>query len=163
MEKPTFNIKEYLSNQVPLKLKTLSAAQKPLWGGMTAQHMVEHLEMFLVSLTIISQTEPGNFSDFQKGARAMLFSNQPMPRHVENPLYKDGLPVFTHSNFETAKEKLAEKLQLLYKTYQNKPEGKNYNPIFGHLTFEELEMLVFKHITHHFTQFGLFPEKNPLF
>jgi oxepin-CoA hydrolase/3-oxo-5,6-dehydrosuberyl-CoA semialdehyde dehydrogenase len=163
MEKPPFVIKDYLFQMVPLKLKMLKAVQKPLWGGMSAQHMTEHLEVFLVSLTILSQAEPAPLSEFQKGARAMLHSNKPMPRHIENPLYKNGLPVYTHADIEISKEKLLEKLKLFYRIFEQNPQGKNYNPIFGHMNFEDLELLVYKHITHHFTQFGLLPEKDPLY
>lgn len=163
MQTPPFDLREFLTKTVPFKLKPLKADQKPLWGGMTAQHMVEHLELILVSTTVISQMAKAEPSEFQRGALGMLYSSAPMPRHLENPIYKDGLPVFAHANLEVAKAKLVEKIALFCKVYDAKPNATYYHPFFSSLEFDGLLLFHYKHFTHHFTQFGLFPEKDPLY
>ena len=146
----------YIKNQVPELLKKLNFHQKPDWGQMTAQHMVEHLASIVAFSTIISRQERKLPSKIQEEAQQLLiYSDADFPRNIMNPMYKDGLPGYTHSTIEIAKAQLITNIDFFFKTYDKEKNAHSFNPFFGDIDFDQLLVIHAKHFKHHFTQFGI--------
>lgn len=137
------------------KLSRLTADSQPLWGGMTAQHMVEHLTGALKlsngAITIEQHTEEKKIP----AMRAFLMSDRPMPRNFRSPAAGDGLPRLKHPDLEKAVAALTMALARFHQYHENYPGIKPVNPVFGPLSYEEWIQFHQKHFQHHLTQFGL--------
>jgi hypothetical protein len=137
------------------ELNRLTPDRQPLWGGMTAQHMVEHLTGALMlsngDITIEQHTEEKKIP----AMRAFLMSDRPMPRNFNSPANGDGLPVLKHPDLEKAIAALRVELARFHQYHEKNPGVKPVNPVFGPLSYEEWIQFHQKHFQHHLTQFGL--------
>ena len=134
----------------------LTPETKPLWGMMTAQHMLEHI--LLVINAGIGKFPVSIYTPEDKipRSKAFLMSEKPMPREFKAPnLPQEETMPLRFPDFETAKEKLRQGIANFYAYYENNPEAIHPHPVFGMCNFEEWDMMQRKHFTHHFTQFGL--------
>lgn len=148
--------KSYLTERIPVALQKLKFEKVPLWGKMTAQHMVEHMTQAITSSTILSLTPPRSLNAIQIQARQLLLeSDADFPRGLQNPMFQFGLPPYEHADIEIAKNKLIEKINLFYKVFEAKPTATTFNLFLGDITFEECQKAHAKHFKHHFTQFEL--------
>ena len=136
-------------------LKNLSADQKPLWGKMTAQHMVEHLIWTLQcsngKLKLDCYTSPERLPILKR----FLLSNKPLPQLFVNPAIGPDLLPLQYSNLEEAKSELNREIEDYYIYFDENPEALTVNPIFGKLNKEEWDILHKKHFTLHLSQFGI--------
>ena len=140
---------------VPQSAQKLTAGKVPGWGKMTAQHMVEHMQVTVTASTIVSLKTPQPGKLQLEAKNFLIYSPDPMPRNLDNPMFRFGLPVYTNPTIEVAKEKMAKSLDMFFKTFDNKPNAVSYNPFLGDLTYEELLVFHYKHFKHHLEQFEL--------
>ncbi len=147
---------QFITEKVPALLEGLTPETKPLWGIMTAQHVLEHLKLTIhgsvgkIKLPLLQAEEkvPRSY--------AFLMSDKPLFRNVKLPFTSNDKPPPLHyANFEEAKAKLLAEIPKFYAYYQEEPEARNMHPFFGNLNFEEWQVFHYKHFTHHLTQFGL--------
>jgi len=138
-------------------LNKLTDASKPLWGTMSPQHMVEHLEY----ATRISSGEIQDF-EFSTPEKIMekvyntLYNYKPMPRNFEAPkALTEELKSLKHNNLETAKQKLYEAYNDFENYFKEHPDATLKNIVFGNLNRYEWNLFHRKHYNHHFEQFGL--------
>ncbi len=143
---------EYINN--------LEENTKPVWGKMSAQHMVEHLSMTLKiatgKLTVPVYTPENQLARM----RDFLMSNRAMPREVVSPAVGSELPKLRKESFSSAMEEFWTKFDAFEKYYSENPDAVHKNPAFGELNYEEWQQFMKKHFTHHFEQFGLLPVKE---
>ncbi len=138
-------------------LAKLGEDTRPLWGSMTPQQMVEHLELtYRIAM--------GEFQDFDIATpekvldkvHATLYNYEKMPREFNFPLYEAGIqPALKHENLAFAKAALLKTRQRYLKYYKEHPEATAKNAVFGTLNKYEWYLLERKHINHHFEQFNL--------
>ena len=136
-------------------LSKLTVDQKPLWGKMTPQHMVEHL--FKTYQVSISEIKLDIFSDERKISvlKKLFLGKRPLPKEFINPAIGPDLLPLEFPDLETAILEL-KKILLRYDIFFSKnPQIKTAHPVFGYLTKEEWDIFHQKHIEHHFTQFGI--------
>jgi DNA-directed RNA polymerase subunit H (RpoH/RPB5) len=136
-------------------LSKLTVDQKPLWGKMTPQHMVEHL--FKTYQVSISEIKLDIFSDERKISvlKKLFLGKRPLPKEFINPAIGPDLLPLEFPDLETAILEL-KKILLRYDIFFSKnPQTKTAHPVFGYLTKEEWDIFHQKHIEHHFTQFGI--------
>ncbi|MDJ0644484.1 MAG: phenylacetic acid degradation bifunctional protein PaaZ [Flavobacteriaceae bacterium] len=138
-------------------LSKLSKDTKPLWGTMTPQHMVEHLEFS----TRISSGEIQDF-DFStpekilEKVHATLYNYKPMPKkHAAPEILERDLQKLKHNDLETAKQKFLEAYDDFENYFKENPEARLKNIVFGDLNKYEWHLFHRKHMNHHFEQFGL--------
>jgi oxepin-CoA hydrolase/3-oxo-5,6-dehydrosuberyl-CoA semialdehyde dehydrogenase len=138
-------------------LKKLSEDSKPLWGTMTPQHMLEHLEYS----TRISSGEIQDF-DFSTPEKIMekvhatLYNYEKMPREFPAPQrLEEELKILKHENLDTAKEKLLEAYDNYVTYFKEHSEATLKNIVFGDLNRYEWNLFHRKHYNHHFEQFSL--------
>ncbi len=135
-------------------LDKLTADTKPLWGSMSAQRMVEHLTD---TVKIATGENPQKLEiDEEKIPRMLAFldSDKPMAQNIEVPFAKLGTEL-RHEELELAIDELVDTLLHFEELYEDNPSLAEVHPFYGPLNYEQWTRLNAKHLTHHFTQFGL--------
>lgn len=141
---------EYLN-----KLNLIDDKTEPLWGKMSAQHMVEHLilavKMGNGKLKLDCINPPEKLPTLKK----FLLSGRPLPKGFVNPVIgPENLPL-KFSSINGAIAKLKEEIEDYHTFFKENPGAKPVNVTFGDLNKEEWDQFHKKHFTHHFKQFGL--------
>ena len=143
-----------------MPLKKLRENSKPLWGTMSAQHMVEH-----VCLAV--QLSNGNLviNEYMTSEeklpllKRVLMSSRPLPKNFTNTVIGEGLKPLRNVNLDSAISELKNELSQIDIYFEENINAQPVNPTFGPLNKEEWIQFHKKHLTHHFTQFGLVEEK----
>lgn len=150
--------RRFIEEEVPVLLEGLSQDQQPLWGKMTAQHMVEHIsEIFLMSATPHHEIPVMVPQERLEKAIAWLESDKQFrPNTVAPILPSEPLPL-TFSNLEEAKQKFLSALDKYTVAWRAQPAMTVDHPAFGPLSRKQWEQFHMKHVHHHFRQFGLLP------
>jgi len=140
------------------KLNQLEEEQNPVWGKMSAQHMVEHLTTTLLLAT--GKVKVAVYTPDKQLAqmRAFLMSDRALPRGVVSPAIGSELPALRNESYDLAFAEFWKEYDRFETYYKENPEGKHVNPAFGVLNYDEWKQFMKKHFTHHFTQFALLPE-----
>lgn len=138
---------------IPL-MDELSPDAKPLWGGMSAQRMIEHLSDTIRIATGKDQF-PLEIPEVKiERMQAFLESDKPMGRNIEVS--------FAGKDTELRNEEIElaiDEFLLEWIDFENffieNPGATTLHPYYGHLNYEQWLLLHQKHLTHHFEQFGL--------
>lgn len=146
------NIHE-LRDILPL-LAQLASDQKPQWGSMTPQQMVEHLSDSLRASRGIPELPVIVDERRAELGRRFLLGNKPLPHNVDNPLMTNTHTVHCSSLGE-AVDALAADIDEFYSFFASNPSAAFAHPFFGVLSFDEWVIFHRKHFTHHSQQFGL--------
>jgi len=137
-----------------LCLDKLTWDKHPMWGKMTAQHMVEHLTD-TIKMSYSSHNYPLAIPEAQIAKmQDFLFSDQPIAKNQPNPaVSEDYTP--RNENLALAIDEFSEVWIAYEEYYQFHPTTKILHPIFGELDKNGWDRMHSKHFTHHFTQFEL--------
>ena len=138
-------------------LSKLTEDTKPVWGTMSPQHMVEHLEYLL--RIAIDETQDFEISTPEKILEKVhdsLYNYRSLPKNVEAPqiLEKD-IKALQYENLIVAKQKLTESFEGFESYFKENPNAITKHIVFGNLNRFEWKLFNTKHFNHHFTQFGL--------
>ncbi|MES2588722.1 MAG: DUF1569 domain-containing protein [Bacteroidota bacterium] len=135
-------------------LEKLTAEHKALWGGMSAQRMVEHLTDILKIAT--GENPQPQIIEEEKIPRMLLFieSEKEMAQNITVP-FAPANEVLRHEEIELAVDEFIETWLHFEELYENNPAMAEIHPYYGPLNFEQWKRLSAKHFTHHFKQFGL--------
>jgi hypothetical protein len=136
-------------------LKRLKADQKPLWGKMTPQHMVEHL--YKAMQASINEISLNIFTEERKipVLKRLFLGEKALPKEFINPAIGPDLMALEFKNMEAATLELENILERYEQFFENNPDIKTAHPTFGYLTKKEWDVFHQKHFIHHFSQFGL--------
>ena len=137
------------------KLDNLKIGPKPLWGKMTAQHMVEHLIFAVRTSNGKLKLECFNPVEKLPTLKRFLLSDRPLPHNFINPVIGEGLVPLQYESLEKAKEILAGEINDYYNFFEDHTDALLTNVTFGDLSKDEWEVFHQKHFTHHLQQFGL--------
>ncbi len=148
---------EITSESIEEYLNKLTPDSKPLWGKMTPQQMVEHLEYtYKIASGEIQDFEVSTPEEYLEKTQETLYNYRKMPRGYDFPLAKKSKINDTrHPDLETAKMKLREARGVYLDYFKQNPEAKTKNVVFGELNKFEWYLLERKHLNHHFEQFNL--------
>jgi hypothetical protein len=142
-----------VTDQLINRLENLSATTKPNWGKMNAPQMLAHCNV-TYDLAFDKITEKPNF--FMR-----ILLKTVVKKSVTNEVpYKHNLrtaPVFMVSDvqdFEKQKAILIENLKVCIAKGEKYFDGKKSSS-FGPLHISEWNNLFYKHLDHHFNQFGI--------
>lgn len=136
------------------KLSKLEPTQKPLWGGMNAQRMVEHLT------DIIRISNGKNPLELlipeDKIERMVLFldSDKPMAQGIEVPFAGKEIPL-RNIELELAIDEFTEEWVDFQEHFEDVEGRTELHPYYGPLNYDQWKRLHSKHITHHLTQFDI--------
>lgn len=152
---------DFLENMVFSALENLSPGQKPSWGGMTAQQMVEHLvwatEISNGTVTVECRLHPKLVERF----KGFLHNDMPTTHEFMNPLLKDGLPPGRFSDLHEAVANLRDRIRVFLAELPEDRKRQRTHPVFGPLDHDEWSRAHFKHFCHHLLQFDLIITHQP--
>lgn len=137
------------------KARSLTSESKPLWGGMSAQHMIEHV----VGSWRISNGRskaPLLLSEDESARRkATLATDDPYPKNLMNPIFFNGLPPLRKPSLASAIDQLEDEMEAFFAHHDAHPNTIEMHPIYGPMVYAEWMHFQRKHMRHHWTQFGL--------
>ncbi|MDB0011624.1 DUF1569 domain-containing protein [Crocinitomicaceae bacterium] len=135
-------------------LSNLDDSKKPLWGGMSAQRMIEHLSESVKVSNGKLQLELVTTEDKFDRMLAFLDSDKPMAKNIEVSFAGKDVPL-RHEEIELAIDELVEEWIDFEELFASEEGLKITHPYYGPLNFEQWQRLHAKHFTHHFEQFGV--------
>ena len=143
---------EVTATELTSRLNKLTPETKALWGKMTVSQMLAHCN---VTYEMAYENKHPKPNAFMKFILKMLVKNKVVG---DKPFDKNGqtAPAFvvkTDKDFETEKNRLAQYIQKTQQLGQQHFEGKESHS-FGKLTSAEWNNMFYKHLDHHFSQFG---------
>ncbi len=139
-------------------LSKLTISQKPLWGNMDAQQMVEHLALAVKVSN--GKLQPPLLSDpakVDKIKQISLLSARPLPKGFQNEALPSTPLPYQSSDLAEAIQILKNELIAFEALYQQNPDIGFQHNLFGRLNFTEWLYFHYKHFHHHFAQFNLIP------
>ncbi|MCU0447211.1 MAG: DUF4442 domain-containing protein [Microscillaceae bacterium] len=154
-EKPKTDDKQFMQESVNQAVTKLQSDQKPAWGTASAQEMLEHLADSVRFSYIKPWDKAREVSDKQKQYKAFFYNDQPFPRNMQNPLYKDGRPPLRNPDLEAAKADLSQEISKFLAYFAAHPEHTFFHILAGEMTFQDLLRFHTKHFSHHLEQFEL--------
>jgi len=132
----------------------LTPDQKPEWGTMNAQRMVEHLTD---TLRIATGKNPQTLvvpEEKLEGMLRFLDSDKPMARNIAVDFATPEMKL-RNEELELAVDEFVEEWLDFEDLYQSQPGHTEVHPYYGPLNYDQWLRLHQKHLTHHFTQFNL--------
>ena len=142
-------------NEFIEKLSSLNPNQKPVWGKMTPQHLVEHLILAVKMGNGKLNLECINRAEKLPTLKKFLMSDRPMPKGYINPaIGSDNLPL-NYSSLEQAIINLRSEVESFHHFFRDNPNATTVNVTFGELNKTEWDQFHKKHFIHHLEQFGL--------
>lgn len=132
----------------------LSEETPCLWGEMKAQRMVEHLTDTLRIACGENKQELLVPIEKLPTMIAFLESDKPMAKNIKVPF---ALPntALIHEELALAIDEYVEVWMAFEELYETTKDLTHQHAYYGPLNFEQWKRLHSKHVTHHFTQFGL--------
>lgn len=135
-------------------MNKLSASDKPQWGSMSAQRMIEHLTD---TLRIATGKNPQKQVIPDEKLEAMLRfldSDKPMMRDAQVGFATPDMKL-RNEELELAVDEFVEEWIDFEGMYSESSDHTEVHPYYGPLNYEQWLKLHRKHLTHHFTQFNL--------
>ena len=145
-------------------MRSLDPTRAPLWGIMSAQHMVEHIaETMRLTRTACVDVKPGarlrhtlQYAFF----RAYLRTDLRLPRGVAHPLYGHRLLPLVSPDIDSAIGTIGSEMAELEHFFERHQSVRPVHPIFGPMDHQAWILFHRKHTTHHLAQFGLKPRER---
>lgn len=137
-------------------LSRLDANAIPLFGKMTAQHMVEHIcggVIFSNGKLPQKLYYPPNKAAIMKNI--LIYTDAGFPKDFKAPMLGDDLPKLVFADLPTAIDRLSKQLDNFHEYFKQNENTKAIHPVMGELNYKEWIIFHNKHFTHHFIQFGL--------
>ncbi|MFN8416500.1 MAG: hypothetical protein U0U66_09220 [Cytophagaceae bacterium] len=145
-----------LSNHWMPIFQSLKSDVAPIFGKMSAQHMIEHL-VYTVMISngkiAIEVKLPDAKVSYLKNY--IVESENQFPQGFKSPILGDDLLPLRSANIEVACQKLALELEKFEEYFQQNPNATLLNPVAGALNYQEWVTFHDKHFMHHAKQFGL--------
>ncbi len=134
------------------RLRKITADTQPNWGKMNAGQMMRHCQLPLeIALGRTTLPKPNFFmgllmKSFKKGMYddKLWKKNMPTPKQFR---------VEDKRDFDKEKSTLTRLLTDFHETRTQK--DRDPHPAFGHFTYDQWGQMQYKHLDHHFRQFGV--------
>ncbi|MFT9816008.1 DUF1569 domain-containing protein [Lysinibacillus sp. NPDC056185] len=138
--------------EVLKRIDKLSPNSQPQWGKMDVAQMLAHCSSFQ-DIAMGNSFPPRSWLGIIVGrfAKQIVYNDKTLPHNMSTI---PTILIADDREFETEKEKLKQKII----TFQNNGPEKcttHPHPFFGKLTSEQWGKCVYKHLDHHFKQFGV--------
>ena len=132
---------------VLMRLSSLSGLESRLWGTMNVSQMLLHCRKQIEMALGRIPTKPMYPRPIQWLSKITFGYYIPWPKNL---LTAPEMVVKTDEVFEIEHEKLLTVISDFKETEELFP-----HPIFGNLTKEDWGLIIYKHLCHHLTQFGV--------
>jgi hypothetical protein len=129
---------------------------RPLWGKMNFQQMVEHLILAFKSANgSLSFKEITTTQEHREKLIAFVMSDKLFKPETKSPVLPDEPLPIKYATLAEALLKLKSEVDKYFTVFTTEPTKVVRNPVFGDLDFKTSNQLLYKHVLHHLTQFGL--------
>ncbi|MDG1841223.1 MAG: hypothetical protein P8I93_02625 [Crocinitomicaceae bacterium] len=136
-------------------LNKINNSQKPLWGNMSSQRMIEHLSDIVVISRSLNYKYPLQINPEKiELAQGFIYSDKSLPKNFKVSFASDEKRI-RNKNISQAIIEFESEWDQYLKFFKSNPNVKTVHPYFGKLDFELWNRLHAKHFTHHFIQFDL--------
>ncbi len=138
-------------------MENFSALHNNKWGKMNPQQMLEHLRDFFMVSTNELHFDLAVPEEHLPKYREFLLSDKEFRENTKAPpsvLGEEPLPP-RFSSLEEAKLALHKAVNYFFEYFENNSAIATLHPAFGKLNFDDWVLLHYKHVRHHFRQFGL--------
>lgn len=144
-------VKEY-NDSVINRINKLTPETTPLWGKMNASQVLAHCQ---VAIRIAFGEEK-----IKRGLMGILFGGMAKKSVLKNVPFRKGMLTLKNfiikdtPDFETEKNKLVS----MVRRFADEGESvfrSGTHPFFGEMTVSEWNTLMWKHLDHHLSQFGV--------
>lgn len=150
MEKQKFFTAEY----IPL-IKKLNGSEKPQWGKLSAQGMIEHMTDSIGMAWGRRKDPMVTPPELLEKAKSFAMSDKEFKPNTPNQLIGENPLPLRHKNIEEAATELENEVFLFLSFYDFNPNAVVRNPFFGDLNYQEWLHLLHKHAKHHLKQFSV--------
>ncbi|MEG0380215.1 MAG: DUF1569 domain-containing protein [Kurthia sp.] len=134
------------------RLDRLTPQSQAQWGSMNVAQMLAHCNAFQDIPMQKVQCERDFIGRFVGPfIRPMMYNDKPLPHDLSTI---SSIKMTDEKNFDVEKITLKSKLQEFYEAGPDSCEGV-IHPFFGKLKGEQWGKGVYKHLDHHFQQFGV--------
>ncbi|MEO7531894.1 MAG: hypothetical protein ABIS69_10795 [Sediminibacterium sp.] len=149
-------IVHFLKHEYLPLLHTLKADQKPKWGKMDGQQMVEHMcDVFKLANGKIAiqllNTDPERLAKM----RGFLNTDQQFGENTKSAVMPEEPRPHKYGSIEEAIAKLVPEIDDVFAIYTSDASKLLMHPVFGELDYELQIRYLDKHVRHHLRQFGL--------
>lgn len=146
----------FLTEESLQVINNFTVENKPVWGVMQTQEMIEHLADFYDVSAQKIKVKLYTSEEQLPLYKAFLLSDKVFRENTKAPVEligeKPGPLKF--STLAEAKENLANAVKDFVAYFKNNETAKTLHPVFGDLNFDEWVLLHYKHVMHHLKQFG---------
>ena len=144
------------NNFIKVRINKLTPSSRPLWGKMNVSQMLAHLQAPM-SVAFGQLKLKGGLMGFLFGkiAKKQILLDKPFKKNLPTMKeFKFAAKDFAEKDFVSEKNIL---LSYVDRFITEGPEiiTNKTHPFFGKLTLEEWDTLQWKHLDHHFRQFGV--------
>ena len=137
-------------NSLRDRLRQIDSNKTPEWGKMDAAQMFKHCQ-YPIQIALEKEKVVVKSNWFAKVFfKKSLYSDKPFRKSLPTA---PSLKVADSKDFESEKEKLDQWMQELW--YDRENDNRRSHPMFGHFTKDQWGKLQYKHLDHHFRQFGV--------
>lgn len=134
-------------------MNQLDGQEKPKWGTLTPQEMIEHLTDTLQIASGKVKQQLLIPEEKLESMQRFLETDKEMVKNVKVP-FAQTERVLRNESISDAIDEFAEQWIAFEEHYENE-DTKETHPFYGDLNFDQWKKLNSKHLTHHFKQFGL--------
>lgn len=149
--KNIFNTKD--TAEVIARIERLSPDTRPLWGKMAVGQMLAHCNVSYEMVYDTKYPKPNGFKRFLLKLFVKSAVVGPKPYKRNSPTAPE-FQIKEDKNFEIEKARLIDYLTRTQQLGEAHFDGKESHS-FGPLTKEEWNILFYKHLDHHLSQFGV--------
>jgi hypothetical protein len=142
-----------VTNQIILRINALTPSTTPQWGTMSAAQMLSHCNVTYEMVYDDIHPKPSGFMKFilKLLVKGKVVGQKP---YSKNSSTAPQFLIKGDREFEVEKERLVSYLKMTEAAGAAKFEGKESHS-FGALTSTEWNNMLYKHLDHHLTQFGV--------
>jgi oxepin-CoA hydrolase/3-oxo-5,6-dehydrosuberyl-CoA semialdehyde dehydrogenase len=118
--------------------------------------MVEHMEYYfnLAANKIVQEVDTPE--PLREKYLEFLWNYKPIPKHFNYPTLRKGeTEDLQHESLEAAINAMLEAYEAYQKYFDENPDAKSVNAVYGSMDKMHWMLLTRKHVDHHFRQFGL--------
>ena len=144
---------EAIANKVISRIDSLSKSQKPLWGKMSAGQMLAHCNVTYDMIFTDKYPKPRAFKKFllKLLIKNLVVNEKPYRKSSQTA---PDFVIHDQRDFDVEKKKLIGNIRRTVSLGRSHFEGKESHS-FGSLNANEWNNMLYKHLDHHLSQFGV--------
>lgn len=141
------------TNEIIARIHTLTNETQALWGKMHVAQMLAHCSVSYETIYTNKHPKPNAFVKFilKKFVKKYVVNEKPYKKSSQTAPY---FIIADERDFETEKKKLIDYILKTQELGENAFEGKE-SVSFGSMTKNEWNNMLYKHLDHHLSQFGV--------